>query len=380
MQQIVNITRILVGLLFILSGLIKANDPSGLAYKMDEYFTVWGWHLASDFSLSLSILMNILEIVLGTALLLGWQSRTVCIILFLLIIFFTFLTGYAVFSGQIKTCGCFGDCIPLQANQSFTKDLILMAMIILLFRKHTLIKPFLPVRANLFLLLFSLGFAYWAQIYTLKNLPWIDCLPYAKGNNLLEKMQPPAGSVPDSTAIFYQYKVDGKIIEFEASDFPADFDEERYEYISRENKVVRKGNATPAIQDMAFFTQNGTDTTKELLHSGKPYIMVFAKDFDGKQPQWYETFTKIFSKANEAHISIMLVSNQPRQVQQFFNRQKNFKAIVLTCDGTVMKSMLRSKNGLIAMHGAVVKGKWSEANMNDIVRFIHNNGFNKENR
>ncbi len=324
--------------------------------------------------------MNILEIVLGTALILGWQSRTVCIILLLLILFFTFLTGYAVFSGQIKTCGCFGDCIPLQANQSFTKDLILMAMIILLFRKHTLIKPFLPVRANLFLLLFSLGFAYWAQIYTLKNLPWIDCLPYAKGNNLLEKMQPPAGSVPDSTAIFYQYKVDGKIIEFEASNFPADFDEERYEYISRENKVVRKGNATPAIQDMAFFTQNGTDTTKELLQSGKPYILVFAKDFDGKQPQWYETFTKILSKANEANISIMLVSNQPTQVQQFFNRQKNFKAIVLTCDGTVMKSMLRSKNGLIAMHGAVVKGKWSEANMNDIVRFIHNNGFNKENR
>ncbi len=380
MQKIVNITRILVGLLFILSGLIKANDPSGLAYKMDEYFAVWGSHIASDFSLSLSILMNILEIVLGTALILGWQSRTVCIILLLLILFFTFLTGYAVFSGQIKTCGCFGDCIPLQANQSFTKDLILMAMIILLFRKHTLIKPFLPVRANLFLLLFSLGFAYWAQIYTLKNLPWIDCLPYAKGNNLLEKMQPPAGSVPDSTAIFYQYKVDGKIIEFEASNFPADFNEERYEYISRENKVVRKGNATPAIQDMAFFTQNGTDTTKELLQSGKPYILVFAKDFDGKQPQWYETFTKIFSKANEANISIMLVSNQPTQVQQFFNRQKNFKAIVLTCDGTVMKSMLRSKNGLIAMHGAVVKGKWSEANMNDIVRFIHNNGFNKENR
>ena len=377
MKITLNTVRILVGVLFIISGLIKANDPSGLAYKMDEYFAVWGWHWATDFSLPLSIGMNILEVVTGVALLLGWQARTVTTLLLLLILFFTYLTGYAVLSGKIKTCGCFGDCIPLQAYQSFIKDLILLVLILLLFWKSNFIKPFLAVRANLFLVLFSLGLVYWAQIHVLKNLPFVDCLPYAKGNNLLEKMQPPPGSVPDSTAVFYTYKVDGKEIEFEASDFPEDFDEERYEYISRENKIVRKGNATPAIQDMAFYTQSGADTTKDLLNAGKPYILVFAKDFDGSQPGWYETFTKIFSKANEENIAIMLVSNQPNMVQKFFNEQKNFKATVLTCDGTVMKSMLRSKNGLIAMNGAMVKGKWSEANMNDIVKFMNQNGFDQ---
>ncbi|MCU0404055.1 MAG: DoxX family protein [Chitinophagaceae bacterium] len=377
MKLTVNIVRIFVGVLFIISGLVKVNDPSGLAYKMDEYFSVWGWHWATDFSLALSIAMNIFEIVAGVALLLGWQSKTVTSLLVLLIIFFTFLTGYAVLSGKIKTCGCFGDCIPLQAHQSFIKDLILLVLTLFLYWKHKLIKPFLPIRANLFLLLFSLGLVYWAQIHVLKNLPWMDCLPYAKGNNLLEKMQPPPGSVPDSTAVFYKYKVDGKEIEFEASNFPEDFDEERYEYISRENKIVRKGNATPAIQDMAFFTQSGTDTTKALLNSGKPYIMVFARDFNGKQPEWYETFTKIFSKANEENIAIMLVSNVPDQVNDFFNKQKNFKANVLTCDGTVMKTMLRTKNGIIAMNGPVVKGKWSEANMNDIVKFMNEKGFDQ---
>jgi hypothetical protein len=344
---------------------------------MDEYFAVWGWHWATDFSLPLSIAMNTFEIVAGVALLLGWQSKTVTSLLLLLIIFFTYLTGYAVLSGKIKTCGCFGDCIPLQAYQSFIKDLILLVMILFLYWKHKLIKPLLPLRANLFLVLFSLGLVYWGQIHVLKNLPWVDCLPYAKGNNLLEKMQPPPGSIPDSTAVYYKYKVDGNEIEFEASNFPEDFDEERYEYISRENKVVRKGNATPAIQDMAFYTQSGADTTKDLLNTGKPYILWFAKDFDGNQPDWYETFTKIFSKAHEEGIGIMLVSNQPQQAQTFFNERKNFKITVLTCDGTVMKSMLRSKNGLIAMNGAVVKGKWSEANMNDIVKFMNDNGFSK---
>jgi len=377
MKNIVTITRIIVGVLFIFSGLIKANDPSGLAYKMDEYFAVWGWHWASDFIMPLSIGMNVLEIVAGIALLLGWQPKKVTLLLLILIIFFTYLTGYAVLSGKIKTCGCFGDCIPLEAYQSFIKDLILLLLTGFLYLKHSYIKPFLPVRANIFLLLFSLGVVFWGQLYVLKNLPYMDCLPYATGNNLLEKMQPPQNSIPDSTAIFYRYKVDGKEIEFEASQFPDDFDESKYEYISRENKVVRKGNATPAIQDMAFYTPGGTDTTKQLLGSGKPYLMVFAKDFTNTKPGWYEDFTKIFSIANEEGINLFLVTNQPVAAQTFFNETNKFKLNILTCDGTVMKTMLRSKTGLIAMNSMVVKGKWAEANMNDVVKFINDNGFNK---
>jgi uncharacterized membrane protein YphA (DoxX/SURF4 family) len=377
MLNIVNIVRIIVGVLFIISGLIKVNDPSGLAYKMDEYWAVWGWHWADQFSLPLSIGMNVLEVVLGVALLLGWQAKRVTALLLLLIIFFTFLTGYAVLSGKIKTCGCFGDCIPLQAHQSFIKDLILLVLCGFLYWQHAKIKPFLAVRANLFLILFGLGFTFWGQLHVLKNLPVKDCLPYAVGNNLLEKMQPPPGSTPDVTAVFYTYKVDGKIVEFDANEFPDDFDEERYEYVSRENKVIRKGNATPAIQDMAFFNANGTDTTKALLNSGHPYLLWFAKDFKNEKPMWFQDFAKIFSIANEKGIPLLLVTNQPVDAQLFFNEKNNFKVQVLTGDGTVMKTMLRTPTGIIAMNGAVVKGKWSEHNVNEVVRFMNNGGFER---
>jgi hypothetical protein len=295
----------------------------------------------------------------------------------LLIIFFTFLTGYAVLSGKIKTCGCFGDCIPLQAHQSFIKDLILLVLCGFLYWQHAKIKPFLAVRANLFLILFGLGFTFWGQLHVLKNLPVKDCLPYAVGNNLLEKMQPPPGSTPDVTAVFYTYKVDGKIVEFDANEFPDDFDEERYEYVSRENKVIRKGNATPAIQDMAFFNANGTDTTKALLNSGHPYLLWFAKDFKNEKPMWFQDFAKIFSIANEKGIPLLLVTNQPVDAQLFFNEKNNFKVQVLTGDGTVMKTMLRTPTGIIAMNGAVVKGKWSEHNVNEVVRFMNNGGFER---
>jgi len=126
MKLILNIARFIVGVLFIFSGLIKANDPLGLSYKMQEFFEVWGWGFLDNYTLTLSVFMIAFEIIAGVAVLVGWQMKLFSWLLLLLIIFFTFLTGYALFSGKIRECGCFGDCIPLTADQSFMKDLVLL--------------------------------------------------------------------------------------------------------------------------------------------------------------------------------------------------------------------------------------------------------------
>ncbi len=363
--------RVLVGLLFIFSGLIKANDPYGLAYKMDEYFAVWNWQVASDYSLYLSVALNVLEIVAGLALLLGWAAEFFTRLLLLLIIFFTFLTGYAVLSGKIKSCGCFGDCLPIKPWQSFTKDLMLLLLIVLLHRYRQSIQPLLPTRASLFLVLFSIGFVFWGQLHIIKHLPYVDCLPYKKGNNLFQKMQPPPGSITDSVAIFYTYKHGGKTVSFDATHFPDDFDENSYEYVSREEKLVRKGNAEPAIKDLAMYTSSGQDTTKAILNLQGKYLLFFAKDFGGTAMPWQELFVKIFSMAHEKNIPMFLVTNQPTKAQAFFNESNHFSIPVLSCDGTVMKTFLRSQTGIVAMNGPVVAGKWSEADMNDAVRWMN---------
>src|SRR4051812_22698364 len=123
MNKTINITRILVGALFIFSGLVKANDPLGLSYKMKEFFELWNvgllqshffmknilvnffqfWH---DHSLSLSVFMIAFEIIAGVALLLGWRMKLFSWLLLILIVFFTFLTGYAYLSGKFTNCGC----------------------------------------------------------------------------------------------------------------------------------------------------------------------------------------------------------------------------------------------------------------------------------
>src|ERR1700755_2607117 len=127
------VIRWIVGLLFIFSGLVKANDPLGLSYKMQEFFEAWDWYFFNDYTLLFSLIMNVFEVLAGVAVIIGWRMKLFSWLLLLLIIFFSFLTGYAVFSGKIKTCGCFGDCIPLTPTQSFTKDLILFVLILILF-------------------------------------------------------------------------------------------------------------------------------------------------------------------------------------------------------------------------------------------------------
>ena len=91
MNVVITLIRIVVGLLFIFSGLVKANDPLGLSYKMQEFFEVWGVHGWNGVTLTSSVLMNAFEIIAGFALLIGWRIRLISWLLLILILFFTFL-------------------------------------------------------------------------------------------------------------------------------------------------------------------------------------------------------------------------------------------------------------------------------------------------
>src|SRR5580658_2479699 len=153
MKILISVIRALVGILFIFSGLVKADDPLGLSYKMQEFFEVWNFHWLDHFTLAFSILMIVFEIVAGVAILLGWRMKLFSWLILLLMIFFTFLTAYAYLSGKVRECGCFGDCIPLTAGESFTKDLVLLVLILILFFLQDKIRPALSAVASAALLI-----------------------------------------------------------------------------------------------------------------------------------------------------------------------------------------------------------------------------------
>src|SRR6201996_6011802 len=137
----VQVCRLLVGLLFIFSGLIKQNDPLGFAYKLQEYFEVFHITFLDGLALSMAVFLCAMEMILGFALLIGVRGKQVAWGLLLLIIFFGFLTFYSAFFKVVQTCGCFGDAIPLTPWESFSKDMALLLLVIVIFKHRTSIQP-----------------------------------------------------------------------------------------------------------------------------------------------------------------------------------------------------------------------------------------------
>jgi uncharacterized membrane protein YphA (DoxX/SURF4 family) len=350
------IIRWIVGLLFIFSGLIKANDPLGLSYKMQEFFEAWNWYAFNDYTLALSLVMNVFEVLAGVAVIIGWRMQLFSWLLLLLIIFFAFLTGYALFSGKIKTCGCFGDCLPLTPAQSFTKDLVLFVLILILFiNRKKISSPVISFAAVTFLLVCIVSVSI-LQAYVMKHLPLIDCLPYKKGNNILKEMQPPPNAVPDSVVMVFKYRKNGKVTEYTADNLPADLDS-TYEFIDRSDKIVRKGNATPAITDFALFSLNGTDTSSAILNSTQYSVMLFAKDFENFSKWNNAGFKNLQTQLQQKNIPLFIITADRRNAETLFGNRKNIT--VLLCDGTVIKTAARVNPTYFIMKGADILDKFS---------------------
>jgi uncharacterized membrane protein YphA (DoxX/SURF4 family) len=369
MKQILAVTRGLVGVLFIFSGLVKADDPLGLSYKMQEFFDVWNFHLFDHLTLTFSMIMIVFEIVAGVAVLVGWRMRLFSWLLLLLMIFFTFLTGYAYLSGKVRECGCFGDCIPLTAGESFVKDLVLLALVLFLFAMRSRIKPFLPPMISLTVLVAATLLAFVFQGYVLKHLPVVDCLPYKIHNDMLEKMKPPPGSIPDSTVITMVYEKNGQKVEFDASHFPKDFDDS-YKFVSRYDKVVREGNATPAIKDFVLITDNGTDTTQAVLTTKGYKVFDFVRELD--ESFGSQEFNILLTMAKAKKIPFYIITadyeNVMPRVQQMGIAPD---VILLKCDATAIKTAARANPTLYLLKNAVILGKWSYTDLGKAIPAIN---------
>ena len=362
MKAVITVARIIVGVLFIFSGLVKANDPLGLSYKMQEFFEVWGWGFLDPFTLSFSILMIAFEIIAGVAVLLGWQMRLFSWLLLLLIIFFTFLTGYAVFSGKIRTCGCFGDCIPLTAEQSFTKDLVLTALIVFIFIFRNQVQPAFTAKVSGRILLLTVLFSFALQGYVFKHLPLVDCLPYKVGRNIQQQMRVPPGAVPDSTVITFVYDKKGQQVEFTSDQFPDDFDDSVYHFVKRYDKLVRAGNAQPAIKDFVLTSLDGADSTAAVLEKKTVSFLLFVKDGMNTDANRKENrqLQQIVAYARQQQLPFYLVTNA-REVMAEFNAAVKDSVSSFLCDAVAIKTAARANPTLYQLKDGTIQHKWAFA-------------------
>lgn len=363
-NYLLTISRIVTGLLFIFSGLIKANDPTGFGYKLEEYFHVFGTHYLNDYATAIAVAVCGLEILLGVLLLLGFWRRTVAWGLLLLILFFTFLTFYSAFFEVVTSCGCFGDAIPLTPWQSFGKDIVLLLLILVVFFNWRQIKPIVSDRftqsiITVVMIVIALGIG----IYTVNFLPFIDFLPYKKGNNLPELMTLPEGEVGDQYEIIYTLKNKTSGEEKKVSDkvYLAEelWKDENWQIIGDpETKLVKKGYQIP-IPDLSISDANGNDVTHDVIENPYYNLIVIAWDLEKTNLPALRKINALVMNAAEAYNirSILLTASSTQKAEQISD-ELNLLTEILYADAVPLKSMVRANPGIMLMRQGTVIDKW----------------------
>ncbi|KLT65223.1 BT_3928 family protein [Pedobacter sp. BMA] len=362
-------SRFFVGALFIFSGLIKANDPLGFGYKLQEYFEVFHLNFLNGAATSIAILLCTLEIVLGALLLLGFWSKKVAWGLLLLIIFFTLLTFISAAFKVVTSCGCFGDAIPLTPWQSFSKDLILLVLIIVIFLYKDRIKPLFNKESSqrniaIVVTLISLGFG----LFTYNVLPVIDFLPYKVGAHIPSLMVIPSGEKPDEFEIMYHLKNKKTKEEKDMSDKAylktEIWKDNNWEIIGEPIKRLVKKGYEPKIKDLIITDASGTDYTKELIENPYYSLVFVAYDLRNTNERAIAKLNALAINATQQfNIRTVLLTSNSAQDAEAFIKKNNLFSEVFYADAVPLKSMVRANPGVILLRNGVIVNKWHNHNV-----------------
>jgi uncharacterized membrane protein YphA (DoxX/SURF4 family) len=355
--------RILVGLLFIFSGLIKINDPLGFSYKLEEYFEVFHLGFLEHLSLSLAIILCTLEVVLGFALLFAVRPIAIAWGLLLLIIFFGFLTFYSAYFKVVQSCGCFGDAIKLTPWQSFGKDMILLLLVLVIFVNRKSLRPVLSRKKGDNLLIGAIVVVLALGLYTYNFMPVIDFLPYKVGANIPDEMIVPPNAKPDVYAITYTLKNkkigETKVMtdkEYLKSDIWKDND---WAVVGEPGSTLVERGYTPPIQDLRIQDAQGSDYTRELLSNPFNNLIIVAYDLN-------HTNAEALGKLNALAINltqnfntrtILLTSNTPKDAEAY-SKAHHLAMEIFYVDEVPLKEMVRANPGILLLKNGTILNKW----------------------
>lgn len=372
MKFITQIARVLVGALFIFSGLIKLNDPVGFSFKLDEYFGVDVLNLPflQPFALSMAVAIVILEVLLGVALLLGQFKKLTIWLLLLMIVLFTFLTFYSAYFNKVTDCGCFGDAIPLNPWQSFGKDVILTVLILLIFINKKYIKPVLSSGSNNGVLLIAfIGCAFFGY-QVLNHLPVKDFRAYAEGKSIVEGMKSAEemGKEPTTYITIYTLKNSStgeeRIIDSEAYIADKWWEKKEWEIQSDKSETkVKNHGYEPPVHDFVIL-MNDEDITSQILAMDNVFLVV-AYNINKTDTEGYPNINTFSEKAEAAGISVFGLSASLGKTVESFRHEAQTPFPFASVDETTLKTIVRSNPGLVWLQNGVVKKKWHHNDVPD---------------
>ncbi len=377
------VARVLLGVLFVFSGLVKLNDPSGFSIKLDEYFDVfsqaWGaigfFHFLKSISLGMSMGFCALEVILGLAILLGWNFKITLPVTGGLILFFTFLTFYSAYYHKVTDCGCFGDFLKLKPWHSFYKDLALMAIFLVLWKFKNYNRPFfsIPFGNRTMILLSSLTLTF--GMYCYYFLPVWDFLPYKEGNDIQKIMThiPEGQRATDSFDILWVMQKGNDSVKVKTAQY-ADYAAKGWQYKNRINQLVIEGYKSP-IHDFSIYNPITSVDMKSTFLESKGYQLVAVIPYVEKaNNQVLKDINALFSivkkeygdikveKQSDVSQAFAFYALTASSMQSFQSKQKELGLLSMDfylSDQKMLLTMARYNPTIYLFHGAMIEKKWS---------------------
>ncbi len=360
MKIIVGILRVFVGILFIISGFIKLNDPVGFSFKLEEYFSpsVLNLGFLEPYALALAIFVVIFEVLLGVMLLVGFKSKFTVWSLLLMIVFFTFLTFYSASTGKVTDCGCFGDAIKLTPWESFTKDIILLVFILILFFGKRHLKPLISKRFAAYSCILTLIACIVFVNHVYNHLPSIDFRAYKIGSNIKEGMSIPEDAPKAIYEYAWRFKVNGKD---EVIKTTGEYPTVDGEFIDVKTTEIQKGYEPP-VHDFSI-EKNGENFADSLLEE-EHLIVVVAYDLYKSNKEAFKAIKKATDESIKKGYKVIGLSASNKDEVAPLKKEYKLNFDFYFTDQTTLKTIIRSNPGLVELNKGTILQKlhYNDAN------------------
>ena len=345
----------LVGAVFVFSGLVKCIDPVGTAIKLTDYFRVLDLGLLAGWSLELAWILCLSEFVVGMLLLFGRGGRPVAWLALLYLLVFTPLTLWLALTDAVSDCGCFGDAVVLTNWQTFWKNVVLLVGVAWLCCRRRPVRPL--VRAATFTLPFycSLAVAVWLCWMGSARVPYIDFRPYRPGVDIAEAAGLTGGADGGEETYGAIYERDGVRREFSLDSLPDEAD--GWEFVDQVVHRAAAADEPPLIRD--FFVRNaeGEDITEALLADTSYLFLLVSPSLDLAAEHDVDRIESIYEYANEHGYGFTcLTVRDDAQINRWRFRTGAEYPMVFS-DATILETIVRSNPGLVLLRRGTILWK-----------------------
>ena len=362
-KWIVNICRFILGATFVFSGFVKAVDPLGTYYKIQDYLAAFGMQqlLPDIVPLLMSVLLAVLEFAVGMHLLLGIKRRFTTRLALLIMLVMTPLTLYLALTNPISDCGCFGDALVLTNWQTFGKNVVLLTCAIVLMITPWAMVRFLTKKMEWTLSNYCIVFALALAGYCLATLPIIDFRPYKIGNNIREGMEIPEGAKPTIFDTRFIMEKDGVKQTFTVDNYP----DSTWTFVSAETVVVEKGYEPPIHDFVMESLETGEDITDEVLDDpGYTFLLITHRTEEADEGN-IDLINELYEYCLENGYKFYALSSSSAEAIELWRDRTGAEYPFCIMDDITLKTMVRSNPGLMLIKGGVILNKWPSSQLPD---------------